>query len=232
MTSPSNCRRHRLHIIFGTDTIGQDILARTIYGGQISLLIGVSAALIGVIVGTLVGAIAAYYGGWADSVLMRFTEAMLNIPSLFLLIVAAKFLGGTIPEITLLGRTFSSSVVVIIVIIGLTSWMYLARIVRANILSLKEQDFISASRCLGVSNGRMIRQAPAAEYPGTGNCYRNPRHCQRHSQRGICEFFGAGCKAAHCQLGQYAGELLPVFGERAVAVGVSGLVCLDYCVER
>ena len=77
--------------IFGTDTIGQDILARTIYGGQISLLIGVSAALIGVIVGTLVGAIAAYYGGWVDSVLMRFTEAMLNIPSLFLLIVAEHF---------------------------------------------------------------------------------------------------------------------------------------------
>lgn len=142
--------------IFGTDTIGQDILARTIYGGQISLLIGVSAALIEVMLGTLVGAIAAYYGGWVDSVLMRFTEAMLNIPSLFLLIVAAKFLGGTIPEITLLGRTFSSSVVVIIVIIGFTSWMYLARIVRANILSLKEQDFISASRCLGVSNRRMI----------------------------------------------------------------------------
>jgi len=141
---------------FGTDTIGQDILARTIYGGQISLLIGVSAALIEVILGTIVGSIAAYYGGWVDNVLMRFTEAMLNIPSLFLLIVAAKFLGGTIPELTLLGRTFSSSVVVIIVIIGCTSWMYLARIVRANILSLKEQDFISASRCLGVSNARMI----------------------------------------------------------------------------
>ena len=141
---------------FGTDTIGQDILARTIYGGQISLLIGVSAALIEVILGTIVGSIAAYYGGWVDNVLMRFTEAMLNIPSLFLLIVAAKFLGGTIPELTLLGRTFSSSVVVIIVIIGFTSWMYLARIVRANILSLKEQDFITASRCLGVSNARMI----------------------------------------------------------------------------
>lgn len=141
---------------FGTDTIGQDILARTIYGGQISLLIGVSAALIEVILGTIVGSIAAFYGGWVDNVLMRFTEAMLNIPSLFLLIVAAKFLGGTIPELTLLGRTFSSSVVVIIVIIGFTSWMYLARIVRANILSLKEQDFISASRCLGVSNARMI----------------------------------------------------------------------------
>jgi len=91
-----------------------------------------------------------------DSLLMRFTEAMLNIPSLFLLIVTAKFLGGKVPEIHLLGRTFSGSVIVIIVIIGLTSWMYLARIVRANILSLKELDYISASRALGVSDARII----------------------------------------------------------------------------
>jgi peptide/nickel transport system permease protein len=141
---------------FGTDLIGQDTLARTIYGGQISVTIGILAALMEVIVGTLVGATAAYYGGWVDNLLMRFTEAMLNIPSLFLLIVTAKFLGGKIPEIHLLGRTFSGSVIVIIVIIGLTSWMYLARIVRANILSLKELDYISASRALGVSDARII----------------------------------------------------------------------------
>lgn len=141
---------------FGTDTIGQDILARTIYGGQISISIGLLAAAVAVVVGTLVGSVAAYYGGWVDSLLMRFTEAMLNIPSLFLLIVAAKFLGGKIPEVDLLGRTFSGSVIVIIVIIGLTSWMVLARIVRANILTLKEQDFIAALRCLGASNARII----------------------------------------------------------------------------
>lgn len=141
---------------FGTDAIGRDILARTIYGGQISLTIGILAALMEVIVGTVVGATAAYYGGWVDSLLMRITEAMLNIPSLFLLIVAAKFLGNKLPEINVFGREFSGGVVVIIVIIGLTSWMYLARIVRANILSLKELDFISASRALGVSNVRII----------------------------------------------------------------------------
>jgi peptide/nickel transport system permease protein len=142
--------------LFGTDTIGQDILARTIYGGQISVTIGLLAAVVEVIIGTLVGSAAAYYGGWVDSLLMRFTEAMLNIPSLFLLIVAAKFFGGKIPEFDIFGRTFSGSVVVIIVIIGLTSWMYLARIVRANVLSLKELDYVSAARCLGVSNPRII----------------------------------------------------------------------------
>jgi len=141
---------------FGTDVIGRDILARTIYGGQISFLIGLAAALMEVTVGTLVGAVAAFYGGWVDSLLMRFTEAMLNIPSLFLLIVTAKFFGGKLPSVELFGRELTGSVVVIILIIGGTSWMYLARIVRANVLSLREMDYVSASRALGVSDVRII----------------------------------------------------------------------------
>jgi len=141
---------------FGTDTIGRDILARTIYGGQISLLIGLFAALVEVIVGVVVGALAGYFGGWIDDLLMRLTEAVLIIPQLFLLIVLAKSLGGRLPTLHLLGRDFSGSVLVIIFVIGLTSWMYLARIVRANILSLKEMDFISASRAIGVSHARII----------------------------------------------------------------------------
>lgn len=141
---------------FGTDTIGRDILARTIYGGQISLSIGVFAAVVEVLLGVLVGAIAGYFGRWIDDLLMRITEAMLIIPSLFLLIVLAKALGGRIPEVHVLGRSLSGSVVVIILVIGFTSWMYLARIVRANVLSLKELDFILASRALGVSDARII----------------------------------------------------------------------------
>jgi peptide/nickel transport system permease protein len=141
---------------FGTDTIGRDILARTIYGGQISLSIGIFAAIVEVIVGVLVGSIAAYFGRWVDDILMRITEAMLIIPPLFLLIVLGKAIGGKVPDVEILGRTFSGSVVIIILVIGFTSWMYLARIVRANVLSLKELDFISASRALGVSDARII----------------------------------------------------------------------------
>ena len=141
---------------FGTDTIGRDILARTIFGGQISLTIGLFAAIVEVLVGVVVGAVAGYFGRWVDDLLMRITEAMLIIPSLFLLIVLAKALGGKVSELHLLGRTFSGSVVVIIFVIGFTSWMYLARIVRANVLSMKELDFISASRALGVSDGQII----------------------------------------------------------------------------
>lgn len=142
--------------IFGTDVIGRDIFARTIYGGQISLLIGISAAIVEVVLGALIGALAAYYGGWVDSLLMRFTEAMLNIPSLFLLIIGARFFGGSLPDINLFGRELTGGVIVIILIIGATSWMYLARIVRANVLSLRERDYVSAARALGSSDRRII----------------------------------------------------------------------------
>jgi peptide/nickel transport system permease protein len=142
--------------LFGTDVIGRDILARTIFGGQISFLIGIAAAFMEVSLGTLVGSVAAFYGGWIDSLLMRFTEAMLNIPTLFLLIVTAKFFGGKLPSVDFFGRELTGSVLVIILIIGATSWMYLARIVRGNVLSLREMDFVAASRALGVSDARII----------------------------------------------------------------------------
>lgn len=141
---------------FGTDRIGRDILARTIYGGQISLIIGFLAVVVEVGLGTAVGAIAGYYGGWVDSILMRITEAMLSIPQLLLLLVMAKFFGGKIPAINFLGRSFSGSVIVIILILGLTSWTSLARIIRSNVLSLKETEFILAARAIGVPNWKII----------------------------------------------------------------------------
>jgi peptide/nickel transport system permease protein len=116
----------------------------------------VLAVLLEVSIGTVVGGIAAFIGGWVDAVLMRFTEAMLSIPSLFLLIVLSKFLGHDIPTINILGRTFSGTVGIVILVIGLTAWMYLARIVRSNMLSLRELDYISAAKSLGASKTRIF----------------------------------------------------------------------------
>jgi peptide/nickel transport system permease protein len=141
---------------FGTDMAGRDILARTVYGGQISIIIGILAVVVSVTVGVLIGAAAGYFGGLVDSLLMRFTEAMFNIPQLFLLIVLAKFFSGRTPDFTLAGRTYSGSVVIIVAVIGLTSWMYLARIVRSSFLSLKQQEFVTAARATGASDASII----------------------------------------------------------------------------
>jgi peptide/nickel transport system permease protein len=141
---------------FGTDMAGRDILARTIYGGQISIIIGILAVVVSVVVGVLIGAVAGYYGGIIDSLLMRFTEAMFNIPQLFLLIVLAKFFASQTPTFQFLGRTYSGSVVIIVGVIGLTSWMYLARIVRSSFLSLKEQEFVTAARATGAGDYSII----------------------------------------------------------------------------
>ena len=142
--------------LFGTDRTGRDVLARTIYGGQISLVIGFASVCISILIGMLIGALSGFYGRWIDSVLMRFTEAALNIPQLFLLIVLAKLLGSRLAPMTLFGRTFSSSMIIVIGIIGITSWMYEARLIRASFLSLKEQEFVTAARSVGVKNYRII----------------------------------------------------------------------------
>ena len=143
--------------LFGTDQIGRDIFARILYGGQISLAIAVLSLTLGTIVGIVVGGVSGYLGGWIDTVLMRFTEAILSIPGLFLLIVLGKLLVPKMPSsIQFFGRGISGSVVVVILVIGLTSWMYGARIVRASILSLRERDYISASQALGANRMRIL----------------------------------------------------------------------------
>ena len=141
---------------FGTDTVGRDILARTIYGGQISIIIGITAMLVETLLGVLVGSLAGYYGGVPDSILMRITEAIIVIPQIFLLLVMAKFFGGDVADVTLMGRTFSGSVIVIVLIIGATSWPYLARIVRAEFLSIKENEYILAARAIGTPTYEII----------------------------------------------------------------------------
>ncbi len=127
---------------FGTDNLGRDEFARILYGGRISLLVGLAVALSAGVIGALVGALAGYYGGWADNLLMRVTDLFLAIPFLVILIIAARALGGSVFDIVL--------------ILSLFFWMGQARIVRGVFLSLKEKEFVEAARASGASDARII----------------------------------------------------------------------------
>jgi peptide/nickel transport system permease protein len=126
----------------GTDEVGRDIFARLIYASRISLSIGFLAVAVAIVVGTSIGALAGYFGSGFDNVLMRITDAVLSIPALFFLIVLSVTLGPSV-------RTM-------VIVIGLLSWMELARIIRANVLTLKRREFVEAALTMGAPSARII----------------------------------------------------------------------------
>ena len=126
----------------GTDSLGRDVLTRIIYGARISLKVGFVAVGLATLIGVVLGALAGYYGGWVDNLLMRLVDLMLCFPTFFLILAVIAVLEPSIWNI--------------MVIIGLTSWMGVARLVRAEFLSLKEREFIQAARALGARDGRII----------------------------------------------------------------------------
>ena len=138
----------------GTDELGRDLLTRILYGGRVSLSIGVMAMALAVLVGATIGGLSGFYGGWIDNILMRFTDMMLSFPQLFILIILAIALRD-IPIEALRGTAFAS-VFSIVLVIAVLAWMQVARLVRASFLSLKEKEFTEASRCIGAPNRRIM----------------------------------------------------------------------------
>jgi peptide/nickel transport system permease protein len=138
---------------FGTDDLGQDILARILYGGRISLAVGVAAMLIGICVGTTVGATAGQLGGAVDSLLMRWTDLFLSLPQLPLFLLVVYLFRDSIKKV--FGPEMGAFVL-IVAVIGSLRWMPVARLVRAQFLSLREKEFVEAARALGVPTARQV----------------------------------------------------------------------------
>ncbi len=128
--------------LFGTDELGRDVFTRMLYGTGISLKVGFVAVGIATLIGVLLGSISGYFGGWTDIVIMRFVDIMLCFPSFFLILAVIAFL--------------EPSIFNIMAVIGLTSWMGITRLVRAEFLSLKQRDYVLAARAMGASSARII----------------------------------------------------------------------------
>ncbi|PLY00213.1 MAG: peptide ABC transporter permease [Desulfuromonas sp.] len=126
----------------GTDILGRSVLVRLLYGARISLLVGFVAVGISTLIGIVLGALAGYYGGWIDSLIMRFVDVLLCFPTFFLILAVIAFLDPSIWNI--------------MIVIGLTSWMGVARLIRAEFLSLRRRDFVLAAEALGASDRRLI----------------------------------------------------------------------------
>ncbi len=169
--------------LLGTDTLGRDTLSQVLFAGRISLAIGVSVALIAAVLGTTVGLVAGYLGGRIDAVLMRFTDTLLALPLLMMIILLARILGDSPTDV--------------ILVLSLLGWMPLSRIIRAKTLALREQEFITAARSMGAGAGRVMFRHLLPNLVGEITVAVSLAVAGAILSESVLSFLGLGVSAAH-----------------------------------
>ena len=141
---------------FGTDNLGRDMLVRTMVGTQISLEIGLFCALIVVVIGTIVGAVSGYVGGWTDTIVMRFCEILYSVPDILVIIILQISLKSRL-DAMFPNLAMGTAMISIFITFALLYWVNMARMVRGQVLQLKQQEYVLAAKALGASNARIVR---------------------------------------------------------------------------
>ena len=155
-----------LFVLGASDNVGHDLFLRILAGGRTSLEIGVGAATVAVLLGVVIGLLAGFYGGWTDAVVTRVTEFVMGFPILLFIIAIGFTISDRLQQITL-GGHLAHGVIALVVIIGLFSWFYPARVVRAQVLTLRGSEFVEAARMIGASDARIIRKHLLPHVVGT-----------------------------------------------------------------
>lgn len=189
----------------GTDPLGRDLLARTLYGGAVSLGIGLAAAAIAMAIGTAYGLVAGYVGGRCDEVLMRIVDVVYALPTILLVMLLNVSLGAALERVAVLGVEFAR-LIVLALAIGGVSWLTTARVVRGQVLSLRERPFIDAARALGLPTSRILWRHLLPNLAGPILVFATLTVPQAILQESFLSFLGVGVQPPQATWGSLAAD--------------------------
>jgi peptide/nickel transport system permease protein len=192
---------------FGVDTLGRDVLSRVIYGARVSLLVGIVGTLIATLAGTVIGLLAGFYRGWTDTIAMRAVDVFLSFPVL----VLGLGIGAACSVRGCLSGLITPGIVTVIFIIAILSFTYIARIVRGQVLSLREKEFVDASRALGASNRRIVFKEILPNLVAPLIVYSSLLIPTNILLEAALSFLGVGIQPPTASWGQMIADATPIF---------------------